>query len=90
MVTSGSSPASFLTAHSAQSFPARASATARSRRTPPGVRRAIVSGARPVSSRTAAALAAAAAQEPVVYPRRSRFPSFITYFSISLSSPAAG
>ena len=75
-VTSGSSPLSFLTAHTAVPPSSSASSTSSVSGIPFGVAIRTDSGAFPVRSRKAAALAAAAAQVPVVYPKRSFFPSF--------------
>ena len=75
-VMSGSSPLSFSMAQETACVPIRISKTASSRGMPLGVVREMRSFRRPVSNIQAAALAAAAAQEPVVYPRRNRLPSF--------------
>ncbi len=56
--------------------------TSRMRGIPFGVWMEIFSLGFPVSSIQAAAFAAAAAQEPVVYPNRRRLPSFSMYCSI--------
>ena len=65
-VTSGSSPPSFSMAQETSFSPMVISRTARFSRMPLGVSRVTLSFRRPVSSIQAAALAAAAAQEPVV------------------------
>ncbi len=70
-VTSGSSPASFTMAARAASWSSAVSASAKAGRSPRGSLRVTGSGNRPVSSAAYAALAAAAAQAPVVQPRRS-------------------
>ena len=71
LVASGSSPASFRIAQEAWPSSIWASSTSRSRRIPLGVIKATVCTGYPESSISVAALAAAAAQEPVVYPQRS-------------------
>ena len=81
-VTSGSSPLSFSMAQETLSARIVISRTASSSRMPFGVSSVMVSFLRPVSSIHAAALAAAAAHEPVVYPSRRRLPSFSMYCSI--------
>ena len=63
---SGSSPASFCTAHSAQPGPARTAAGCTCTCQPPGVDRESVAGACPPSKSCTAPAAASAAQVPVV------------------------
>ena len=65
VVTSGSSPPSFSTAQDTRSASIRISRTGSVRRIPLGVASSTRSTLRPVSSMQAAALAAAAAQDPV-------------------------
>ena len=65
-VTSGSSPASFLTAQRAISPSQAPSSSSVSTRQPLGVSRAMLSGSTPPSSSSAAPEAASAAQVPVV------------------------
>ena len=69
-VTSGSSPASFTTPHSAHPGPARQSTSANSGVSPRGRTIPTRSGKAPPHSRISAALVAAVAQAPVVQPRR--------------------
>ena len=66
VVTSTSSPPSFRMAHSAPSPDSRQKMGSTSTTMPFGVRRATVSGVRPVSSNRAAPAAPSAAQVPVV------------------------
>ena len=77
-VASTSSPPSLVTQQQAAPASRRGASTGTSTTHPLGVRRDTVSGARPVSSSRAAAAAARAAQVPVVYPQRSRFPPAVT------------
>ena len=76
-VTSGSSPASLTTAASAQPGPRASRATANSGRWPPGSGISTADGTVPPPRPSAAAFAAAAAQAPVVQPRRSGAASVI-------------
>ena len=72
-VTSGSSPPSLRTAQLTQPEARRISSTLRRKRTPPGVSTETCSTASSPNNMAAAAMEAAAAQVPVVYPHLNFF-----------------